>query len=203
LESKRTELVSRYDPSYPLVQDVDRELAQTKAAITDAERSHYVTESTDLDPTFEALRQDHAKTRADRAAEVATLAATKRSIKSMEAKIVDLEQQAITRQDLLREAKADEQNYLNYLSKREQERTSDALDSTRIANVAIAVPPAIPVLPAFGWPLIALGCLSAAVVASLGSAYAADYFDSSFRSPAQLTESLGIPLVVAFPKRIA
>jgi hypothetical protein len=40
-----------------------------------------------------------------------------------------------------------EDSYLLYVSKREEERASDALDQKRIANVAIAVPPAIPTLP--------------------------------------------------------
>jgi uncharacterized protein involved in exopolysaccharide biosynthesis len=121
----------------------------------------------------------------------------------MQAKLVDLDQQSITRQDLLREVKANEQSYLTYLAKREQERMSDALDTTRIANVAIAVPPAIPVLPAFGWPVIVFAGIGFAGVASIGGAYAADYLDSSFHTSAQLTDGLGIPVVVAFPRRIA
>ena len=46
-------------------------------------------------------------------------------------------------------------NYLLYLSKREQERTSDALDEKRISNVAIAVPPVLPILPWVG-PILVL-----------------------------------------------
>ena len=202
-QNKRTELLTRYDPNYPLVQDVDQQIAQTQAAIAAAQKTRYMTESTDLDPTFEALREDHSRTQADRAAQVANLAATKRSIKNMQAQLVDLDRQSIARQDLVREVKADEQNYLTYLGKREQERTSDALDTTRIANVAIAVPPAIPVLPVFGWPLIVFAALCLGTVTSIGGAYAVDYLDSSFRTPAQLTEGLGIPVVVVFPKRIA
>jgi uncharacterized protein involved in exopolysaccharide biosynthesis len=202
-QTKRTELLTRYDRSYPLIKDIDQEIAQTKAAIAEAEKTQYITESTDVDPTFESLREDNAKTQADRAAQAATLAATRRSIQSMQTQLVNLDLQSITRQDLLREVKADEQNYLTYLGKREQERTSDALDTTRIANVAIAVPPAIPVLPVFGWPVIVLAGIGIAVTAGAGSAYAADYFDSSFHTSAQLTDALGIHVVIAFPKRIA
>jgi len=203
LDTKRTELLTRYDPSYPLVQDIDRQIAQTNSSIAAAEKARYTSESSDVDPTFEVLREDRAKTQADRAAQTATLAATRRSIKNMQAQLVDLDRQSIARQDLVREVKADEQTYLTYLAKREQERTSDALDTTRIGNVAIAVPPVIPVLPVFGWPVIVFAAIGLATIASIGSAYAADYFDSSFRTPAQLTEGLGIPLVVVFPKRIA
>ena len=203
LQTRRTALLTRYDPSYPLVQDLDQQISQTTAAIAQAEKSHYSTESTDMDPTFEALREDESRAQADRAAQVATLAATKRSIQQMEAQMVNLDQLSLSQQDLQREAKADESNYLLYLAKREQERTTNALDATRIANVAIAVPPAIPVLPVFSWPVILFIGLCSATVLSIGSAYAADYFDSSFNNPAQLIEGLGIPLVVVFPKRIA
>ena len=65
----------------------------------------------------------------------------------MQLQMVDLDQRALKQADLLRDTKANEDNYLLYLSKREQERASDALDQKRIANVAIAVPPVIPALP--------------------------------------------------------
>jgi uncharacterized protein involved in exopolysaccharide biosynthesis len=199
-ETRRTGLLMKYDPTYPLVREIDQEISQTKEAIANGEKTRYVTESTDLDPTFEALREDDAKTQADHAAQAATVAATKRSIQSMEARMVALDQQSIARQDLQREIKADEENYLTYLAKREQERMSDALDTTRIANVAIAVPPAIPVLPAFGWPIIVLAGICVGTVAGIGSAYAIDYLDSSFQTVGQLTDGLGIPVVVALPR---
>ena len=60
-QTRRTELLLKYVPSYPLVQENEQEIAQTKAAIAVAEKTRYVTESTDLDPTFEALREDDAK----------------------------------------------------------------------------------------------------------------------------------------------
>jgi uncharacterized protein involved in exopolysaccharide biosynthesis len=202
-ETRRTTLLTRYDPSYPLVQDLDQQITQTNRAIAEAEKAHYSTESTDVDPTFEALREDRSRTQADRAAQLAALAATKRSIKDIETQMVNLDQLSLAQQDLQRDAKADENNYLLYLAKREQERTTNALDATRIANVAIAVPPAIPVLPVFSWPMIMFIAFCSATILGLGTAYAADYFDSSFRTPAQLTEGLGIPVVVVFPKRIA
>jgi capsular polysaccharide biosynthesis protein len=77
------------------------------------------------------------------------------------------------------------------------------MDLTRIANVAIAVPPAIPVLPVFGWPFMVLIALSISAFLSVGIGYAADYFDSSFHTPAQVSDTLGIPVVIAMPKRTA
>lgn len=202
-ENRKSHLLQTYDPGYPLVHDIELQIAQVKTAIAAAGKLQYMTESTDNDPVFEALRVDISRTQADRAAQAASIAAGRSSIRSMEAKLVDLDAQSMTRQDLLRDVTAAEHNYLTYLGKREQERTSNALDSTRIANVAIAVPPVVPVLPVFGWPVLLLGAFAIAVVLSIGSAYAADYFDTSFYTAAQVADDLGIPVVIQFPSRVA
>jgi uncharacterized protein involved in exopolysaccharide biosynthesis len=121
----------------------------------------------------------------------------------MQSQMVKLGSQSLEQADLEREAKANEQNYLLYLSKREQERTSDALDRTRIENVAIAVPPAIPALPVQGPAFILLVAFGVAAILSFPTAYIIDYFDPSFHTPAQVADILGIPVVVAVPKRTA
>jgi len=202
-QAKRTQLAVKYEPSYPLVREADDEVAQAKAAIAQAEQSRNVTETTDRDPTYELLREDMAKSQADLAAQKATLEATKRSVHDIQTQMVSLDQFSLTQQDLEREAKADEGSYLLYLGKREQERTTDALDSTRIANVAIAIPPAIPVLPVLSWPLILLIALGSGLVLSIVVAYGMDFMDSSFHTPAQVIEMMGIPVVVAVSKKTA
>ena len=65
----------KYDPSYPLVQEADKEIAQTEAAIADAKKMQYVNETTDRDPTFELLREDIAKAQTELASQKATSAA--------------------------------------------------------------------------------------------------------------------------------
>jgi uncharacterized protein involved in exopolysaccharide biosynthesis len=202
-ETKRTQLLLKYAPGYPLVEEADQEVAEAKAAIAEAERTPYVDEETDRDPTYELLREDLAKSESDLAAQQASLAANRHSIVSIQSQMVTLGSQSLQQADLEREAKADEQNYLLYLSKREQERTSDALDRTRIENVAIAVPPAIPALPAHGPMYILLIAFGMATTFSLAATYALDYLDPSFHNPAQVFDILGVPVVVAIPKRTA
>jgi uncharacterized protein involved in exopolysaccharide biosynthesis len=202
-QTKRTQLALKYDPSYPLVREADQEIAEANSAIAQAEEKKYVTETTDRDPTYELMREDIAKSQADLAAQRATLVATKRSVQDIQAQMEKLDQLSLTQQDLQREARADESNYLLYLAKREQERTSNALDVTRIANVAIAVPPSIPVLPVLSWPLTVLIAIGSALVISIGTAYAADYLDPSFHTPAQVIDMMGIPVVIAVSKKTA
>ena len=202
-ETKRTQLLTKYDPSYPLVQEANQEVADAKAAIAQAESHPNTDEETDRDPTYELLREDLAKTETDLASQRANLAAIRSSIQNMQSQLVDLDQKSLAQQDLQRDMKANEENYLLYLSKREQEHTSDALDKTRIANVAIAVPPAIPALPDHGFSTVVLFAFLFGLVLSLAVAYGVEYFDSSFHTPAQVVDMLGIPVVVAVPKKTA
>jgi len=197
---KRTQLVAKFDPSYPLVREADQEIADTEAAITKAESSKYVNVTTDRDPTFELLREDASKAQTDLAAQRATVNALKESIQNMQQQMVSLDQKALKQQDLLRAAKTNEDNYLLYQSKGEQERASDALDKQRIANVAIAVPPAIPTLPKFSLSLLAIIGLCLAFVGSAGAAYTVNYLDSSFRTPRDVIETLDIPVVAGVPR---
>jgi uncharacterized protein involved in exopolysaccharide biosynthesis len=200
---KRTQLLLKYDPSYPLVQEVDQEVAETQAAIGQAQKAQFVDQTTDRDPAYELLRADLVKTRADLASQRATSTALRQTVQSLREQTVQLDQKAVKQADLIRETKANESNYLLYLSKREQERTSDALDQKRIANVMIAVPPVVPVLPAYSPLLILLIGFFLAIFVSVGSAFVAEYLDPSFRNPAEVVEILNVPVLASVPRQAA
>jgi hypothetical protein len=51
--------------------------------------------------------------------------------------------------------------------------------------------------------MIVLIGFSSATLLGIGAAYAADYFDSSFHTPAQVVDFLEIPIVVAISKKTA
>ena len=203
LQLKRTELLMEFRPSYPLVKECDQEIAATKEAIAKAEQANHLNKTTDRDPTFEYLRQDGAKTEADLASERATADALVATINGMQNEVVSLDAEALKQASLLREAKANEGNYLLYLNKREQERTSDALDEKRIANVAIAVPAYVPALPAYSPFLLSIAGLFAAALAGIGAGYLAEFVDQSVRTPDEVTNLLKISVLAAVPRQAA
>lgn len=202
-ETKRAEFLLKYAPNYPLVRDADQEVAEAKAAIAAAQKSPKVSQTTDREPGLEVLRERLAQDQADVASQRASLAAIRRGIENMKAQMVKPGSQSLDEAELEREAKADEQNYLLYLSKREQERTAGAFDRTRTVNVAIATPPKMPVPPAHGRGVILLIALAVAALVSLPTAFILDCFDPCFHTPAQVIEILGIAVVLAVPKRTA
>lgn len=200
---KRSQLLLKYEPSFPPVREADEEIEQTQEAIKQARDSKYVDQTTDRDPTYEFLRQDKAKTEADLASEQATLRAVGSSIRDMRMQAADLDGRAVEQAALIREVKAKEGNYLLYLSKREQERVSDALDQKKIANVAIAVPPVVPILPAHSPMSIIMISAILALLSGLMAAFVAEYLDPSLRTPQEVIESLDIPVVASLPRQAA
>jgi len=197
---KRTQLVMKYEPSYPLVKEADQEIDETKDAISAAEQAKYINSTMDRDPTFEFLRQDLARTEADLASEEARATALQTSIRDMQRQMVTLDTESVQQAALVREAKANEANYLLYLTKREEERTSDALDAKRIENVAIAVPAEVPVLPARSPMSIIFVGLWGAIFLAIGVGYLAELADPSFRTPSEVEEILNIPVLSTVPK---
>jgi uncharacterized protein involved in exopolysaccharide biosynthesis len=202
-ENKRTQLLLKYDPGYPLVQEADQEVAQAKEAIAKAEQAKYVNTTTDRDPTYELLREDLAKTHADLATQEATALALTTGIRDLNVQMVDLDGKAVTQAALVREAKADEANYLLYLGKREQQRASDVLDKSSIADVAIADPPVVPVLPAHNPLLVMFAGFIFAIFVAIAAGFTAEYLDPSFRTPDEVMETLKMPVLASMPKRAA
>lgn len=202
-QMKRTQLLAKYEPTYPLVREADTEIAQTQAAIEQAEKAKYVNQATDRDPTYELLRQDLAKTEADLASQKALSTATSESMRIMKLQMVDLDKKAIEQAALVREVKADEGNYLLYLNKREQQRSSDVLDQKRIADVAIAVPAVVPALPAHSPVLVTFIGIVLALFVSVAAVFTMEYLDGSFRTPAEVAEVLQMPVLASMPRRVA
>jgi uncharacterized protein involved in exopolysaccharide biosynthesis len=190
LELKRTELLTKYQPTYPLVQEVDKQLADTQASIASEEAKPIKEETTDRNPTYAWINEELAKAKAEHSALEARATAQQAIVATYETQARDLEQKGLVEQDLLRNIKTDEESYLLYLRKREQARMTEALDRTHIVNVVVAEPPSVPSL---------LGMFIAASVA-VGAVIIQERFDPSFRTPTEVSAELNIPVLAAVPQ---
>jgi uncharacterized protein involved in exopolysaccharide biosynthesis len=199
LELKRTELLTKYQPSYPLVQEVDKEIGETQAAIQAEEAKPIKEQTTDRNPTYAWISEELAKAKAEYSGLQAQAAATQAIVAEYEVRSRDLADKGLTEQDLQRTVKADEENYLLYLHKQEQARMSEALDRTRILNVAVAEQPVAPSLPSNSpWPILFGGLFFATIMAA-GAVGAQQYLDPSFRTPAEVSSELNVPVLAAVP----
>ena len=199
LELKRTELLTKYQPGYRLVQEVDKEIADTRSAITAEESKPLKEQTTDRNPTYSWINEELAKAKSDYSALQARATATQAIVTVYQAKAQKLEETGLLQQDLLREAKANEDNYLLYLHKREEARIEEALDRTRILNVGILEQPTVPVTPVRSAAAFGLVGFLLAIVLSAGFVFGQEYLDSSFRTPAEVLSELRIPVLASVP----
>ncbi|HYA23928.1 MAG TPA: hypothetical protein VEF05_07190 [Terriglobales bacterium] len=199
LELKRTELLTKYQPTYPLVTEVDKEIADTRDALAKEETTPVSEETTDQNPTYQWINEELAKAKADLSASQARERATETIVSLYDTNAKAFDQKGLLQQDLLRAQKANEDSYLLYLKKGEEARIADALDQTRIINVAITQAPFVPALPSRSpWTLGLVGVLLASVV-TVGLVFTIEYVDQSFHTPSQVSAELGIPVLAAVP----
>ncbi len=199
LENKRTELLTKYQASYPLVAEVDKQLADTRAALAKEERSPVKEEVTNTNPTFAWVSSELARAKADLAGYEAREISLTGIINTYQDQARKLEEQGILQGDLMRTAKEGEANYELYTKKKEEARIEDAMDRTRLLNVSVVQSPMLPSIPTRSPFMFVLVALLLASAVSLGVVFAVDYADQSFRTPSEVMSELRIPVLAAVP----
>jgi uncharacterized protein involved in exopolysaccharide biosynthesis len=200
LQLKRTQLLTKFEPSHRLVQEVDQQIAQNEAMIAAENALPLRDETTDKDVHYEwaksELQQAQVQLKALQAREAAT-SAQETAYRTM---AQQLGEDAVTQDDLLSTEKAAQDNYLLYVKKQDEARMDDALDERGIVNVAIAEHPVAPALPVWSaWMVLAIG-LAAAGAAGTGAAFAGDYLDPAFRTPDDVLAYLNSPVLASLPQ---
>jgi uncharacterized protein involved in exopolysaccharide biosynthesis len=199
LQFKRTELLTRFEPSYRLVREVELEINQAGAAIASESLAPVRDETTDKNPNYEWARMEMERDQVLRDGLKARQSHAGAQVVSLRTFAQQMQADSIAQQDLFRDAKVDEDNYLLYLRKREDARVGDALDQHRILNVAIVEPPRIPALPTHSMFLYSLIAVAFATAFSIGIAFTSDYFDPTIRTPEEAYNLLEVPVLTWLP----
>jgi uncharacterized protein involved in exopolysaccharide biosynthesis len=200
LQLKRTDLLTKFEPTYRLVQDVDQQIADAKSAISAEQSKPLRDETTDQNPDYEWVRAELTKAQADLSGLAARETAAATVAVQYHETAQHLGQEELVQQDLQQAAKTQEENYLLYVQKREEARISDALDQRGILNVAMAEQPVVPALPSRSPLDVALLTLLLGVTFSFSTALVVDVMDPLFRTPDELANYLGIPVLAALSK---
>jgi uncharacterized protein involved in exopolysaccharide biosynthesis len=200
LELKRTDLLTKFEPSNRQVQEADEQIEQTKAAIAAETVNPLRDETTEKDANYEWAKAELQKAHVELKGLQARAAATSAQAAGYQVMARQLGEDAITQDALTSSEKAAEDNYLLYVKKREEARMGDALDRGGIVNVALAEEPVVPALPV--WPawLVLVGGLVAAGTSGAAAAFARDYLDPAFRTPEEVRAYLDVPVLASLPK---
>ena len=200
LQLKRTELLTKFQPTYRLVQEVEQQIAETREAIAAEQLAPARQATTDNDPRRVWAQGELVKAQVELSALRARAAAAGKLVINYGDAVRRLGRESLEQQDLLRNAKVAEENYLLYVRKREESRIGDALDARGILNVAIVQEPRVPALPDRSPLLATVAGFCLACVISTGVAFTSDYLDPSFRTPSEVIGYLDAPVLASLPK---
>ena len=201
LELKRIQLLTKFEPSHRLVQEVEQQILQAKSAITAEMTSPVRDETTDLDANHQWAKAELQKAQVDLRGLEARASTTGAQLAGYRAMARQRGEEAIAQNDLESSQKAAQENYLLYVKKREEARMGDALDEGGIVNVAIAEQPSVPALPTWPPAIVLLVGFAGALTAGTGAAFTADFLDPALRTPEEVFACLEIPVLASLPER--
>lgn len=202
LQLKRTELLTKFEPTYPLVQEVDLQIAEADAAIAEQQSAPLWDQTSVPEPNHEWALAELTKAEVEMSALTARSTASRRVLADSRSAALRLGQRALQQEDLLRNLKSAEERYLLYAGKREEARIEDALDQDGILNITVAEEPSVPALPArSALPFALLGLVLAGTVGT-AVAFAVDYCDPAFRTPDEVVAYLETPVLACLPAQI-
>jgi uncharacterized protein involved in exopolysaccharide biosynthesis len=201
LQLKRIQLLTKFEPNHPLVQEVEQQILQTDSTIASQKLTPVRDETTDKNADYEWAKGEAQKARVDLKGLQAREATASTQLAEYRSQARRLGEDAITQDDLVSSEKAALENYLLYVKKKEEARMGDALDEDGIVNVAIAEQPVVPALPV--WPAAAVMFVGFATALTTGvsAAFAADYLDPALRTPDEVVACLELPVLASLPER--
>jgi uncharacterized protein involved in exopolysaccharide biosynthesis len=177
LQNRRTQLLTKFNPDDRMVEEVSQEIIDTQAALEKATKLTGVEQATDVNPVHQTLAIEMAREQAELAGIDARRQTLAKQAQSYRQQLMRLGNTTAEYDDLERNQKEAEENYLLYAKKTEEARIAESLDQQKIANVAIAETPMEPHLPSRpNVPLnLTLGVLVAGFL-SVGSAFGMEHF---------------------------
>ncbi len=194
------DLESRLGPEHPQVIDTREQIKHAEALLngTSPDRTqatvgwHPSRQALDLD-----LRREVAQTMAVRA----KTAILQQQLAAVQHRTQDLNDHEIRITELEREVALADTNYRSYSDHLEQARIGDAIEVNRISNVNVVQPPSYVERPVSPKPPLVLGvALILALSGSVGLAFVLEYLDNSLKTPDDLEEQLGVPVLASIPR---
>ena len=180
---------------------MEKQIADTRDKIEQEEKARVQEVTTDQSPTFAWIDSEKAKAKADLEGLKARETALRGVVGKYTTDTRKLDAKGLDQQDLLRQAKESEANYVLFQGKYQESLISDAMDLGKLLNVSVAnepTAPSLPVIPPFMFLIVGFFF---AMAAALAAALAAEYFDPSFHTPAQVAAELNVPVLAAVPLR--
>ena len=201
LELKEKELTNKYNEESRSVRNVREEIKMVRQKLSKQETKRYGKSRYGLNPTYQRLQDELLRNEAELKAlrgkkETQTSQLAQYLIKLKQLNMIEVEFR-----ELQQESEVNRQNYRLYLTKFEEFRISDAMDTEKIANISLIEPARPPLKPVS--PKVMLNIVLGVFLGGfggLGLAFFLEYFDDSLESPEDVKEVLGLPILASIPE---
>ena len=201
LELEEKELLTKYTEQNRLVQSVRDEIHVVRERLAEQESKRYGKSSSGLNVTYQRLNEEVLRNEAE-------LDALKGKKESQSAQLDDyqrilerLNRNELKLSQLQHTITTARQNYQLYLTKLEESRISNAMDTEKIANVSLIEPARPPLKPVSPKILlnIALGALLG-TFGGIGLAFFMEYLDDSLEKNEDVEDYLKLPVLASIPE---
>ncbi len=201
LQNKRTDLLAKFQPQDRMIQELDKQIADTKAALSRADTMSSTEETTDVNPLRQSLEAELAKAEVADAEYRSRAASLERDVNDYQASLSSLQHASNDDDQLQREIKETEDNLALYSKKREEARIEEAMNQQKIANVALIQPAHVPVLPKSKLSVTFLASYGLGLFLIAGLAFAAGLTRPYVYTVWELEELSGVPVLASVPNQ--
>jgi uncharacterized protein involved in exopolysaccharide biosynthesis len=201
LQLKEKELLTKYTKQSRLVKNVREEIEIVHRKLADNEKKQYGKTRTGVNPTYQQLQQELLRSKADFRALMAKSQAQRGQLADYKKELDQLNRVETAYNRLQQEVDVDRQNYQLYLTKFEESRISDAMDSEKIASVSLIEPAQVPLQPVSPKKMLnlVLGRFLGAL-GFLGRAFFLEDRDDSLGEIDDVEEQLQLPVLGVLPE---
>ena len=198
-QNRRTELAAKFQPQDRLIQEVDKQIADTKEALNRANIMSSTEETTDINPLRQSLEAELAKADVSDTELRAHVSSLTQEIAGYQQSISGLQSASADDDQLLRKIKENEDNFFLYSKKREEARIEQAMDRQKIANVALVERPRLPTVATAKLSVTFMASYLLGCLLIIGLALAVAITRPSVYTAWELEVLTGLPVLASVP----
>ena len=201
LKLKEKQLSSKYTERNRLVQDVKDEISMVSGRLEEQGKKQYGKSNSGVNTIYQRLEEQLFGNQAQLKAIMAEEKTQSAQLAGYQDRLDKINGVKVKLNRLEQEVEVDRQNYRLYLTKFEESRITNAMDSDKITNVSIIEPASAPLKPVSPKVLLnlVLGIFLGAF-GGLGLAFFKEYLDDSLEKPEQAETAIGIPVLASVPE---
>ena len=200
LQNQRTALLTKFTPKDRLVQQIDRQIADTKANLAKAQSMTSQEHDSDINPVWQAVTGSIIQNETQREALKAKHTALTQQIANLQGQLGTVEGSTVSFSTLRQKVADLQNNYKLYTQKADEAKMGDAMNANRLLNVAVAQSPTFSVTAFHPRPLVdmVLGTFTAMFLASF-LVFFAEMGRSTFASATEVERLSRYPVLATVP----